>query len=90
MKSENQPTDQSDYNILQNLSCVTDREKTEENYKSSKLRMPLSNIRLFYNNDDYSKNKIMELQEEMLRLRKELSQKQCQFSKEKSNLLNRL
>jgi hypothetical protein len=37
--------------------------------------MPLSNIRLYSNNEEYSKNKIMDLQEEMLRLRKELSQK---------------
>jgi len=37
--------------------------------------MPLSNIRLFSNTEEFSKNKIMDLQEELLRLRKELSQK---------------
>ncbi len=41
-------------------------------------------------NDEYSKNKISELQEEVGRLRREAAQRECIWNKEKSQLLNRV
>jgi hypothetical protein len=39
--------------------------------------------------DEYSKNKIAELQEEVGKLRKEMAQRECIWSKEKNQLLSR-
>ena len=71
-----------DSNVFPNISSISSESflKTEENFISSKVKLPFSNIRA-PSNDDFSKSKIMELQEELLKLRKELSQRDCNHSK---------
>ena len=69
MNSTNQVEQTNDENVLQNYSCVTEREKND-GYHSVKARIPLSNVRLFTHTEEFTKNKIMELQEELLKLRK--------------------